>query len=133
MDLEQAIRQRWGATPALDGLLPVSKLKTGLARGDTLPYATLARTGSRPALRTAAGDAIDEVAVRITIWHGDYDGGSAIVGQVAAAFDHSDFALAGGGRVIQMRRTNLAATEHDDGAWQFTIEFLAEIHIPSES
>ena len=108
-------------------------MKTGLARGDSLPYATLARTGSRTALRTNSDDAVEEVALRLTVWHGDYDAGSAIAGQIAAAFDRSDFALAGGGRVIQMRRTSVAATEHDDGAWQFTIEFLVDIHVPPES
>jgi hypothetical protein len=131
VELEQAIHQRWAASPALEALLPAAKLTTGLARGETLPYATLARTGGRVTLRTNSGDTVEEVSLRFHVWHGDYDAGSAIVGQVLAAFESSDFALASGARVVQMRRTTLAATQQDDGDWQFAIEFLAQIRLSS--
>ena len=47
---------------------------------------------------------LDEATVEINVWHGDYDSGRAIVEQVKAAFDRSSFNLAGGGRVLHMRR-----------------------------
>ena len=131
MNLEQVIHQRWAACDALASLLPAENVKTGRSFDDPLPYATITRHRSRTAFRTNAGDALDEVTLRINVWHDDYDAGRAIVGQLKAAFDRSDFALSGGDRVVQMRRTDDFASQHDDGAWQFTIEFLVQVHLPS--
>jgi len=131
MNLEQAIHERWAASEALASLLPAENVRTGRSYGQPMPYAALTRLGSRTAFRTNAGDAMDEVTLRINVWHDDYDAGRAILEQVKAAFDRSDFALSGGDRVVQMRRTDDSASQHDDGAWQFTIEFLVQVHLPS--
>ena len=92
---------------------------------------TLTRLHNRTAFRTNAGDALDEVTLRINVWHDDYNAGRAIVEQIKATFDRSDFALSGGDHVVQMRRTNDSASQHDDGTWQFTVEFLVQICLPS--
>ena len=131
MNLEQVIHQRWAASETLNALLPAEHVKTGRSFGDPLPYATLTRLKNRTVFRTNAGDALDEVTLRVNVWHDDYDAGRAITEQVKAAFDRSDFALSGGDRVVQMRRTDDSASQHHDGTWQFTIEFLIEIHLPS--
>ena len=131
MNLEQAIHQRWAASDTLASLLPAERLKTGRSFGDSLPYATITRQGNRTAFRTNAGDALDEVRLQIRVWHDDYDAGRAIAEQVKAAFDRSDFALSGGGRVVQMRRTGDSASQHDDGTWRFTVDFLVQVHLPS--
>lgn len=130
MSLEQTIHQRWAADAALGALLPAERVTTGRATCSKRPYATIVRTASRPALRTNAGDAVDEVTLRIDIWHDRHHAGQAILQQVKAAFDRSDFALPGGQRVIQMRRTSDVAVQHDDGLWQFTIEFLVQVYLP---
>ena len=131
VNLEQVVHQRWAACDALDSLLAAENVKTGRSFGAASPYATITRLGNRTAFRTNAGDALDEVALRVSVWHDDYDAGRAIVGQVKTAFDRSDFALAGADRVVQMRRTDDSASQHDDGTWQFTVDFLVHVHLPS--
>jgi len=131
VNLEQVIHQRWAASDALASLLPAERVKTGRSHGDAMPYATVTRLGNRTVFRTNAGDALDEVALRINVWHDDYDAGRAVVAELKAALDRSDFPLAGGRRVVQMRRTGDSASQHDDGAWQFTVEFLVEVYLPS--
>ncbi len=131
MNLEQAIHQRWAASDALAALLPAEHLKTGRSLAGSLPYATITRKSCRTAFRTNAGDALDEVALRISVWHGDYNAGRSVVEQMKAAFDRSSFDLSGGARVTQMRRTDDSALQHDDGTWQFIIDFLVQVYLPS--
>jgi hypothetical protein len=131
MNLEQVIHQRWAESDSLASLLLADRVKTGRSFGHSLPYATLTRTRAQTAFRTNAGDALDEVRLRIDVWHDDYDAGRAIVEQVKATFDRGDFALDGGDRVVQMRRTDDSASQHADGAWQFTVEFLAQVYLSS--
>jgi len=131
VNLEEAIHQRWAASEALAALLPAENVHTGRSLGDTIPYATLTRRANRTALRTNSGDALDEVSLRIDVWHDDYDAGRAIVHEIKAAFDRSDFALSGGDRVVEMRRTDDSASQHDDGVWQFTIDFLVQVYLAS--
>lgn len=131
MNLEQAIHQRWAASEGLNSVLAAERVKTGRSLGDSLPYANVARLSNRTALRTNAGDALDEVVLRVNVWHDDYDSGRAIVHALKAAFDRADFALADGVQVVQMRRTDDSATQHEDGTWQFTVDFLVQVHLPS--
>lgn len=131
MNLEQVIHQRWAASESLCSLLPAGSVKTGRSLAGSVPYVSVARLGNRTAFRANSGEALDEVTVRINVWHDDYDAGRAILEQVKAAFDRSDFALSGGDRVVQMRRTKDSASQHDDGTWQFSVEFLVQIHLPS--
>jgi hypothetical protein len=131
VNLEQVVHQRWAASEDLSSLLPAGNVKTGRSFDGSVPYASIARLGNRTAFRTNAGDALDEVMLRINVWHDDYDAGRAIMEQITATFDRSDFALSGADRVIQMRRTDDSASQHDDGTWQFTVEFLVQVHLPS--
>ena len=131
MNLEQVVHQRWAAAEGLSSLLSVDNVKTGRSFDGSVPYASIARLGNRTGFRTNAGDALDEVTLRINVWHDDYDAGRAIMEQVKATFDRSDFALSGGDHVVQMRRTSDSASQHDDGTWQFTVEFLVQVHLPS--
>ena len=131
MNLERVIHQRWVASETLNSLLPAESLKTGRSFGHCLPYATVTRLKSRTGFRTNAGDALDDVTLRINVWHGDYDAGRAVVEQAKATFDRSGFPLANGDRVVRMLRTNDSASQHDDGTWQFTIEFRVRVHLPS--
>jgi Protein of unknown function (DUF3168) len=131
MDLEQAIHQRWAASETLESLLPAERLKTGLSPGDPMPYATLTRQGNRTTLHSNAGDAVDETTLRIDVFSDNFDAGQAIAEQVKAAFDRSSFALSGDDRVVQMRRTNDWAAQAADRVWQFAIQFLAQVHLPS--
>ena len=131
MNLEQVVHQRWAACDALNSALAAASVKTGRSFGAALPYATITRLANRTAFRTNAGDALDEVGLRIRVWHDEYDAGRAIVHQIKAAFDRSDFPLAGADRVVQMRRTDDSASQHSDGTWQFTVDFLVQVHLAS--
>jgi len=131
MKLEQAIHQRWAAAGALSALLPAEKLSTGFSRESGTPYAVLVRRSGRNLFRTNAGDALDEIALAIHVWHHDHDAGRTIVEAVRAVFDSSAFDLPDGPRVVHMRRAGEAAAQHDGGTWQFTIEFLVQVYLPS--
>jgi len=129
VNLEQAIHQRWAATDALNALLPAENLVTGRASGRSTPYATLVRQRSRPAVSSNTADAIDEVTLRLHVWHDDHDAALAIARQVKTAFDRGRFDLAGGDRVISMRRTGERVSQHDDGLWQVTLEFTVRVYL----
>lgn len=129
MNLEQAIHARWAASPNLEALLPAERVRTGAFHGEGRPYATLERKTSRTVFRTNAGDALDEVMVAVHVWHESYDAGRAILQQVRAAFDRSDFSLDGGNRVVQMRRIADAARQHDGNVWQLTVEFSVSVYL----
>ena len=131
MNLEQVIHQRWAASGELVSLLPAENVKTGRAFADPLPYATITREKSRTVLRTNAGDAVDEVTIRINVWHDNHDAGWAVAEQVKAAFDRSEFALSGDDRVVQMCRSEDAASQDEDGTWLFTITFLVQVYLSS--
>jgi hypothetical protein len=131
MNLEPYLHQRWEADAALCALLPAVRVVTGLWRQGGAPYATLVRKGNRTAVRTNAGNALDEVTLEIHVWHDQHDAGRAIVEQVKATFDRAAFPLAGGQKVLQMRRTGDTAVQHDDGLWQFTVVFSVRVYLPS--
>mgnify|MGYP005839736353 CR=1 FL=1 len=127
MSLEQAVHERWAASQALAALLPADRVSTGRSSCPTVPYATILPERRQTALRTNAGDTVDEVTLRVNVWHEAYGAGRAIVEQVRAAFDRAAFELPGGGRVLHMRRTSESAAQHGDGLWQLSIQFLARV------
>lgn len=127
MILEQAIHERWAASQALAALLPADRVSTGRSSSSTVPYATILRQRSQTALRTNAGDTLDEVTLGINVWHEAYDAGRAILDQVRATFDRSAFDLPDGSRVLHMRRASESAFQHSDGLWQLSIQFLARV------
>ena len=129
MNLEQAIHQHWADTAALETLLPAAKVTTGRSSSAAVPYATIERTESRPTLPTNLGDAVEDVALRVTVWHDDHDAGHAIAEQVEIAMDRATLTLAGDGQAARLRRTGSAATQHADGLWQWTIELRARVYL----
>jgi hypothetical protein len=69
------------------------------------------------------------VTLRIQVFHANYDGGAAVMQQVKATFDRSDFALAGSDVVVDMRRVNDSERQNDDGVWQFICDFQCTVHL----
>jgi hypothetical protein len=129
VNIEEAIHQQWAADEALNAALPVENVVTGLRSGRQVPYATVHRKQNRNVLRSNAGD-LDETTVLIHLWHDDYDAGRAIAQKVQAALDRRAFALAGEQRVVRFLRAADSADQHDDGLWQFSIEFRAQVSLP---
>ena len=70
----------------------------------TLPYAVISKESERPGDYYNDGSATAAVGLRIQVFHGQYDAGAAVMLQVKAAFDRGDFPLAGGDKVVDMRR-----------------------------
>jgi hypothetical protein len=129
MSLEQAVHQRWAAADDLASLLPAENVTTGIASSQTLPRATIARKLGRSTLRTNAGATLEEVTLRIEVWHEDHDAGRKIAEEVDAAFDGAVFALSSPSRTAQMRRTDQQDSQHDDAIWRFAIEFFVSLHL----
>jgi len=102
---------------------------TGRAVGTARPYATLTRLGSHPLLRSNAGGTIEQIRLRIDLWHDRLDDGQAIVRQIRTSLDGSAFPLSGGDRVMHLRRTEDAAVQHEDGVWQFSMTFLVQVYL----
>ncbi len=131
MSLEQAIHQRWAQAAALTALLPAERVTTGRAVGVARPYATLHCPHRRTAIRTNDGGGVDAVTVRIDLWFDSYDAGQALLAQLVTTFDRTDFPLADGRRVVQMQHNADTVTQHDDGVWQLSAEFLVHVYFPS--
>lgn len=128
MSLESALHARWAADAELSALLPVENLKTGLVRGAGMPCARLVRKACRAALSTNAAETLDEVALEFHVWHEDYDAGRAIADAIVTAFDRGRFDISPSERVLCLRRVLDSAQQEDDGPWQFTLEFVAQVH-----
>jgi hypothetical protein len=127
MTLEQAIHERWAATDALAALMPAERLTTGRASG-ALPYATLLRQESRPLAATNGGVAVEELSLRLRVWHADHDAGRAVVDAAKTALDGAEFYPVEGARLARLRRQGEAAFEHEDGTWRFTVRYRVYLY-----
>jgi hypothetical protein len=131
MNLAQLIHERWAADATLDGLLPASRVYTGLCFDPARPFAVISKQSEKPATRHSDGSAIDAVGLRIRLFHDHYDAGSAIAGQIKKSFDRSAFDLADRDKVLTMQRTNDTEHQADNGVWQFTIDFICTVYLAS--
>ena len=129
MNLAEVIHQRWAAATALDNLLPSGSVYTGVSVDPTMPYAVIARRSDRPLARHNDGSAVEVVGVRIRVFHDNRDAAAAIVQQIKAAFDRTDFALSGSDKVINMQRSDDGERQDGDGVWQFTIDFNCTVYL----
>lgn len=128
MNLSQVLHEQWAANGALNGLLPVIGFQTGMyfKTEPVFPYATLTRPEGTVDSRTNNGVRIDILPVIITLYHGadSYDEGVAIEQAIDDAFDDTEFSLAGGDKVIQMRLTGPPAeTQDEEGNWSWVCNF----------
>ncbi|MBA7474156.1 hypothetical protein ES707_09504 [subsurface metagenome] len=129
MNLMEVIHQRWAAAAALDDLLPVERVFTGLNVDRDVPYAAIRKRADRPLSRHNDGSAAANVALRIEIFHDDHDAALAILHQVKTAFDTTAFDLSGNDKVLDMRRVDDWERQGDDRVWQLTIDFNCTIHL----
>ena len=129
MNLAEVIHQRWAAAAALEDLLPASRVYTGMSVDPATPYAVIAKLSDRPAGYHNDGSAVTTVGVRIQVFHDNYDSAAAVVDQVIAAFDRTDFALAGADKVINMQRGNDFHQQEDDGTWRMVIDFDCTVYL----
>lgn len=145
MDIEKQIHARWAADATLNGLLPETKLATGIyfppeddADDDgnpEFPYATLTRPGDTPEEYYNDGSSIEAVQVRITVYHqkSSYDEGVAIVDAIKAAFDRSMFSLTGNSdKVLHMERLSYAPLQDQaSGDWFFVVDYMCHVFLGS--
>ncbi len=128
MNLSQVLHEQWAADGTLNGLLPVASFQTGMffKTAPTFPYATLTRPAGNVDSRTNEGIRIDTLPVIITLYHGadSYDEGVAIEQAIDDAFDNTEFALAGGDKVMQMRIVGPPPEIQDEeGNWSWECNF----------
>lgn len=131
MNLGQVIHQRWAAAEALSNVLPASRVYTGMSIDPTTPYGTITRQSDRPTAYLNDGSTIDQVGLRVQVFHHNHDAGAAVVHQIKAAFHQAEFALAGSDKVINMQRTNDFEHQNDDGVWQFVVDFKCTVYLAS--
>ncbi|MBN2476901.1 MAG: DUF3168 domain-containing protein [Pirellulales bacterium] len=129
MNLMQTIHQRWAADETLDGLLPASRVSTGINVDPASPYAVIGTRGNRPIGYHNDGSVLVTVGVRIQVFDEAYDAAAAIVAQVKATFDRTDFDLSGDDRVVNMQRTDDRARQEDDGTWQWVVDFDCTVYL----
>ena len=128
MNLSQVIHERWAADGTLNGLLDESLFMTGMnfSADPKFPYATLTRPQGTVNSRRNDGTRTDILPVIITLYHGadSYDEGVAIEQAIDDAFDDTDFSLANGDKVVQMRITGPPAEIQDEeGNWSWECNF----------
>ncbi len=129
MNLAQVIHQRWAAATALDDLLPASRVFTGVSVDSTMPYAVISKRSDRPAAYHNDGSALSTVGVRIEVVDDGYDSAAAVMEQVKAAFDRTDFALSGSDKVISMQRSNDFQRQEPEGVWRLVIDFVCTVYL----
>jgi hypothetical protein len=129
MNLAQVIHQRWAATEALSSLLPAARVYTGMSVDPSRPFAVISKESHRPLESYNDGAAVDVVGVRIRVFHDDYTAAAAVVAQIKAAFDRSEFALSGSDKVLAVERADDAELQTDDGVWQLTVDFKCTVYL----
>ena len=129
MNLTEIIHQRWAAASALNDLLPVSRVTTGIGADATLPYAVIAKRSDRPMTRHHDGSSIDVVRVRISVFDDNHDSAAAVTEQIKTAFDRTTFDLSGSDRVLDMQRSNDYQRQDDDAVWEFVIDFDCTVYV----
>lgn len=131
MNLSQIIHQRWAAATALDDLLPATRVSTGLNVDPTTPYAVISKESQSPESLHHDGSGVDEVKLRIQIYHDHYDRAVAILEQIKVAFDRTSFDLSGSDRVLFMQRTGDFENQNDDGLWRIVVDFRLTVFLAS--
>jgi hypothetical protein len=131
MNLAQVIHQRGAAAEQLNDLLPADRVTTGTGVDPTLPYAAISKHSQRPGVIYNDGSAVDTVGVQIEVFHDDYDAAAAIVAQIKAVFDRTDFALAGSDRVINIQRSNDFQEHAADGTWRMAVDLNCSVYLES--
>jgi hypothetical protein len=131
MNLEQAIRERWLAAPALTTLAPLSRLWTGEAPPDVeMPFVVLTRGHTDARTRTSSGRLIAVADLRLAIVAGDLQAAQTIQREIERQFDGVEFAF-DEGRVIDMRCSRSEPTRSRDGVWRIDADYRATIdYIP---
>lgn len=132
MNLEQVVHERWAASPELAALLPAERFFCGRVSTGTLPYATLLRRAARRRWPSNSGEEIEEVALRIRVWHTNFEAARLVGRAIGEVFDRSRFPLAGGDCVMHMRRRRESAYQFDDGAWRLTLDFRVYVRVAAE-
>jgi hypothetical protein len=131
MNLAQVIHQRWAADELLNGLLPASRVYTGMSVDPTTPYAAISRQSDRPVAYLNDGSTVDRVGVRVQVFHDNYDAGAAIVQQLRLAFHLAQFALSGSDKVLSIQRSTDFERQDDDGVWEFVVDLNCTVYLTS--
>ena len=122
MSIEQAIHNRWAGDPVLIALVPAARFVTGkVLGGAAMPYATLARLGTRQSTRTSSRT-VETIEIEFNAWTMSLETGKDIAEAITARFDRQSF-TDGGVTILRMRQTDAQAIQADDGKWRLALRF----------
>lgn len=132
MSLEKALHEWWAAEASLRTWIAPDRFFTGHVTDGELPYGTLWRLGSRVLWRTGAGDLLEEVGLRLRLWHPDYQAVRAIVEHVRRVWDRSSFRLEEGGQVAALLIGPQTYRQERKGAWLAEVALEAQVYWPPQ-
>ena len=130
MNLAQVIHQRWAAAAGLNAILPAARVYTGMSFDSSLPFAVITKESDRPTYADD-GSAVDDVGLRIRVFHERHAAAAEIIHEIKVAMDRTAFDLAGSDKVLNMQRVNDFEQQRDDGTWQMVIDFTCSVYLAS--
>jgi hypothetical protein len=130
MNLAKYLHLHWATSEELDSLLPAENFFTGASGRFTRPYAVLSKESEKPFTRHNDGSAIVNVVMRFRLFHDEYDAGLDVIEAVERTFEGVSLELDEGRTLFAMRRIAASEIPLDDGAWQFTVDFLCIVYLP---
>ena len=123
MSLEAMVHRRWSHCRPLIDLVPMSRLFTGLARGENgYPHVTLQRPGMPAVQSTSSGKRLAVETLAFRIWDNDLDRAQQVAAGIDQCFERADFGWSEP-QVLDMRRTNSCAEETSPGLWLITLTY----------
>lgn len=133
MDLGQVIHAQWAADETLNGLLPATKVMTGLyfASDPGYPYGTITLPGGPPGGWSNDAAKLNQVTVVVAVYHdhGSYDACKAIADRVVDLFDKTDFALTGSDKCLSIRAGEpQEIQDQDSGDWTFVVTLECSVY-----
>lgn len=136
MNLDAVLRARWAANGALEALLPIANVQTGtyFAKDPTFPYGTITGPGNPPGTRTNEGATVDDVTVRVAIYHdrNRRDDCKAIADAVRTAFNTTRFGLSGTDKVLDIRSGQpQEINDQETGEWTFVVDLEIKVFLAS--
>ena len=109
--------------------MPAAQVFTGLSVNTALPYAVISKESEHPGDYYNDGAATAAVASASRCFTASPTLARPSCLQVKAAFDGSDFPLAGSDKVLDMRRANDSERQSEDGVWQFLCDFQCTVYL----
>ena len=111
---------------ALNALLPIERITTGMGHERDLPYASVNLESNLPEFRSNTG-AARQPTIRFQLWTEDHESGCNIREAVQALFENQTFQT--DDYRLETRIENATALHEDDGVWQFLVDIETQYQL----